>query len=348
MPRAVAQRASFGGDCRDSGPFWPTPADSPWGLFSLNLRKTLFRLAPEARSGVLAQHLGDSGKAWETGCDEFVDWKSPKLFHRLCPSLRKNPEGSWRCSVDTSRVRPFWGRALVAIAVVGAGLYAAATPVTLTFLLHFFHRPCPVRYASIAWPPAWHEIRQARAGFFFQKAEQAFKANQTVEASMWLSQSYELDRGNYMAGRILAQLWQNNQPEVSDRIYRQLMRDHPVERSQTAQAWRFLALLARGILPACRAWPAGPPACRPGAVRGLAKRRARRQPPNRRHPVSAKSDPNPGRFAALCSGHLQLGTATEEGRTRCGACPPHPTNIGRVGAVRLLLPGRSPAPTEHG
>jgi hypothetical protein len=212
------------------------------GLVSLNVRKSLFRLAPR-KFPCPCQNPSDSGKAWQTSCDAVSPWSSGERFRQLCPLLKRNPAGQWVCSVDTPAVRPFWGRALLVYFVGAVGLYATAALAAFLFLHSFVGYP--VRYESVAWPPAWHEIRQARARFFFEKAERAFRANQTVEGIMWLSQSYELDPGNYAAGRVLAQLWQNTEAEVSDRVYRQLLRDHPEQRPATAQAW-FLALLARG------------------------------------------------------------------------------------------------------
>ena len=69
--------------------------------------------------------------------------------------------------------------------------------------------------------------------------------NQPIPGIMALSQSYQLDPGNYELGRLLAELLQSGWSDNSSRVYRQLMRDHPAERRQTSGAW-FQALLARG------------------------------------------------------------------------------------------------------
>jgi hypothetical protein len=103
----------------------------------------------------------------------------------------------------------------------------------------------PVRFASVAWPPAWHEIRESRAVYFFQRAEAALRANRTGEALLYLAQSYQLDPHSYMTGRILAQLWQTSTNDVSSQIYSKLMAEHPAQRAETAHAW-YLSLLARG------------------------------------------------------------------------------------------------------
>lgn len=232
--RLQERRRSVGAWLSDSGRLWRE-------LLSLNFRKTLFRLRRD-RVRCPCQNPSDSGRAWETGCDPVANWHSPERFRRLCPLLKQNPAGAWRCSVNTAEVRPFWGRACLYYFFAGAGAYAAAAFAAFLFLHTIGY---PVQYRSVAWPPAWHQIREARARYYFDKAGQALRANKPIEAIMSLSQSYELDPMNYPAGRLLAQLWQPSGAEVSNRVYQQLMRDHPSRREETAQAW-YAALLARG------------------------------------------------------------------------------------------------------
>ena len=212
-----------------------------WALVALNLRKTVFRLR-RGRGRCPCQDPSDSGRAYETGCDAVTHWHSPARFRRVCPLLRQGSDGAWRCSVDTAGVRPFWGRAAGYGAGAAVAAYLAATLAIFGFLRVVGY---PVRYESVAWPRAWHEIREARGRYFFTKAEAALRGNRPGPALMWLAQSYELDPANYSAGRILAQIWEAGGPEYSNRLYRRLMHDHPEERSATAQAW-FAALLAHG------------------------------------------------------------------------------------------------------
>ena len=212
-----------------------------WAFAALNLRKTAFRLG-RGRGRCPCQNPSDSGRAHETGCDAVANWKDPTRFRRVCPLLEQRADGAWRCSANTADVRPFWGRAAGYGAGTAATAYLAATLAAFVFLRSVGY---PVRYVSVAWPPAWHQVREARGRYFFAKAEQAFKANQSGPALMWLAQSYELDPANYSAGRILAQVWAAGGPDYSNRLYRRLMRDHPNERSATAMAW-FAALLTHG------------------------------------------------------------------------------------------------------
>lgn len=123
-----------------------------------------------------------------------------------------------------------------------AALYLGCVILAFAFLHAVGY---PVRISSVAWPPAWHEIRESRALYFYQRAEAALHANRTGEALLYLAQSYQLDPHGYMPGRILAQLWQTSGNDVSNQIYRRLMDEHPAQRAETAQAW-YLSLLARG------------------------------------------------------------------------------------------------------
>lgn len=212
-----------------------------WALIALNLSKTLW-VVRGRRSRCPCQHPSDSGRAWETGCDAAAFWNSPARFRRACPLLKKAPDGRWMCSVDAANVRPFWARA----AAWGGGtvvvLYFAFAIFGFAFLRAVGN---PVRFASVAWPPDWHEMQEARARYFFRKAEAAIAGNRMREALLSLAQSYELDPHDYTAGRILAQLWQTSESDRSNQIYAKLMAEHPAQRAETAQAW-FRSLLARG------------------------------------------------------------------------------------------------------
>ena len=211
------------------------------GFLTLNLRKTLFRRGG-GRFRCPCQNPSDSGRAWDTSCDAMLSWSSPARFRRLCPLLRQNPEGEWRCSVNTADVRPFWGRAFGAFGGTAIALYLIGT---LAAFLFFHFIGYPVRYVSVAWPPAWPGINQARSRFFYDKADRAFHDNKPIPGIMALSQSYQLDPKNYELGRLLAQLLQSGWSDNSSRVYLKLMADHPAERRQTAGAW-LQALLARG------------------------------------------------------------------------------------------------------
>jgi hypothetical protein len=226
--------AAIGAWLGDLGRFW-------WALAALNLSKTIYVIR-KRRTRCPCQNPSDSGRAWETGCDAAAYWNDPARFRRVCPLLMKAPDGRWRCSVDAARVRPFWLRAAAWTGGTAAALYVGCVLLAFAFLQAVGY---PVRISSVAWPPAWHQIRESRAVYFFQRAEAALRANRTGEALLYLAQSYQLDPHAYMPGRILAQLWQTSENDVSNQIYRRLMDEHPAQRAETAQAW-YLSLLARG------------------------------------------------------------------------------------------------------
>jgi hypothetical protein len=212
-----------------------------WALVALNARKSLFRWRP----GLMpcpCQNPSDSGRANQTACEPVASWHRPERFRRVCPLLRRQPDGAWKCSVNAAQVRPFWGRAA---AYGGSGALAVWIAATLAVFVFLRSVGYPVRFRSVAWPGGWPQIREARARYFFALAERDLRENNPVGASMALSQSYDLDPRNYAAGRILAQLWQPGGAEILNRLYRQLMADHPQLRAATAQAW-FQALLQHG------------------------------------------------------------------------------------------------------
>jgi hypothetical protein len=212
-----------------------------WALFALNLRKTVFRLRP-GKIPCPCQNPSDSGRAGETACEAVATWHSAKRFRRICPLLLPQADGTWKCSVNAADVRPFWGRAAAYAGGSTVAAYLLATLLVFAFLRSVGY---PVRYHSVVWPGSWHQVRTARAQYFFVQAERELRQNNAIGGSMALSQSFDLDPGNYAAGRILAQLWQPGSAEILNRLYRQLMADHPQRRSQTAEAW-FTALLQHG------------------------------------------------------------------------------------------------------
>ncbi len=282
-----------------------------WGFIELNLRKTFFRHG-RGRVRCPCQHPSDSGRAFETSCDAMVSWSSAVRFRRLCPLLKQAPDGEWRCSVDTADVRPFWGRAFAYFGGTALAMYLVATVLGFFFLRIVGY---PVTYPSIAWPPAWHDIEHARARFFLDKATRALKDNKPLAAMMALSQSYQLDPTNYAVGRMLAQFSQPGWGGISNRVYAQLMRDHPEKRGETSAAW-FLALLASGDFSTIETLAAGRVATDPAWLNALlvASRRTGDtkllqkllQPPNALPPYARQ----------ICALELQLRAADPAGTRR--------------------------------
>ncbi len=218
-----------------------------WGLLYWNTRKSWFRLR-RGHARCPCQSPSDSGRALETQCDACLHWASARRFRRVCPLLVETPQG-WRCSANTADVRPFWGRAFGYYGGTAAAFYLACVIAVFVFLRAVGY---PVSIIHVGWPPSWHRVGQARGWFFTEKARHAFAANRTAEAILYLSNAYEFDPGNYTIGLTLARALQPGQPVVSNRLYDQLLHQHPALHAATAEEW-FRALLARGDFDAVQA-----------------------------------------------------------------------------------------------
>ena len=212
-----------------------------WGTLSWNTRKT-WHILRGRRHRCPCQVASDSGRAYETGCEAVTHLHSPGRFRAVCPLLQRRADGAWVCSVDTARVRPFWGRALLLLAGGGLAAYLAVTLLAFALLSAMGYR---VSYRQTVWPPAWRELRVAQAQRYLEEARAAREEGRAAEALLALSNAYELNPADYGSGFLLAQLWQAGQPVLADNVFSQLYRDHPEHREQTAQAW-YRGLLARG------------------------------------------------------------------------------------------------------
>jgi tetratricopeptide (TPR) repeat protein len=212
-----------------------------WGLIYWNVRKALFRLRG-ASGAAPCQHPSDSGLANETGCEACIGWRDAGRFRRMCPLLAAAADGRRVCSVNAADVRPFWGRALLyyggALAV--AGLVAVAATFA-GFRAIGYRVPLHV----IAWPPAWHQVHQARADYFYRMALRTLAAGDVRQSFLALSQVYTLDPDNIDAARLLAEFTQVTNPDFSDSIYSRLVLGRRGNYEETAQIW-LRALLSRG------------------------------------------------------------------------------------------------------
>jgi hypothetical protein len=211
-----------------------------WGLFYWNTRKSFFLLRGH-RGRSPCQNPSDSGRAYETHCDACMHWDRPARFARVCPLLAATPQGL-RCTVNTAGVRPFWGRAGRYIGSSLLGIYLAGAIGIFIFLRIIGY---PVSIFHVTWPGLWYRVPQARSAYFFEKGNQAFAAGHVREGLLYFDNAYKFDPSNYLAGLALARNYQTTRPVVSDALFTRLYREHPGQRSATAQDW-FRALLARG------------------------------------------------------------------------------------------------------
>lgn len=212
-----------------------------WALFYWNTRKSVFQLRGAA--GVPpCQNASDSGIPGKTGCDACLHWHRPARFKRVCPLLAFDSSGTPVCTVPAARVRPFWRKALFLVGGGVVGLYAVGVLTAFGLLRS---RGYDVPWVSVAWPPEWRRFHEYQARLFYEKGRTALAAGRTHEAVLALSFAYQRDPQLYEAGGLLAWLWQASQPAASNRIYLQLIREHPQRRIDTAQRW-YRALLSRG------------------------------------------------------------------------------------------------------
>lgn len=215
----------------------------PWALFYWNARKSWYRL--RGRRGQCPCHNpSDSGEPMRTGCEAVMTWQRPARFRRVCPLLRQNATGQWMCSVPAAEVRPFWGRAALLTGGTAAALLLAMVLAVFALMRGIGYE---VSLRQIAWPPAWGELRYVRAQLFIRQARDFYAQGEVREALTALKVARELDPHNYPVAMMLAQFYQAGNPETADRLYAELLRDHPDHRTETARVW-FRSLLARGQL----------------------------------------------------------------------------------------------------
>jgi hypothetical protein len=214
-----------------------------WALWYWNVRKTLHRL--RGASGPAPCHNpSDSGEAGQTGCEAVIAWHQPARFRRVCPLLVRRGDGTWVCGARAREVRPFWG---VALAWSGGAVPAAVGGVGLAVFLALRLIGYELSPRQLFWPPAWPELRTVQANLFIARARGDFAGGRVQEALSALGKAHELNPRNYATGMMLAQFNRAGNPAAADRLYAQLLAEHPDRAVETARAW-YLSLLARGQL----------------------------------------------------------------------------------------------------
>jgi hypothetical protein len=204
-----------------------------WSFFYWNLRKTKFRLR-RGRSRCPCQAASDSGRAMETRCDAAIHLHKTGRFRHVCPLLKQNAQGHWRCSVNAPDVRPFWPRAFTFFGSILLALYLVGTVGAWGMLRY---RGYPISYAAVVWPGKWKDFHLVQSRYFGEKAQRALARSDFPEALMSLSLAYQLNPADYDLGRRYAQLAQAGQMGRADRAYAQLVHDHPARRGETLGAW---------------------------------------------------------------------------------------------------------------
>lgn len=203
-------------------------------LIALNVRQTVFRWRG-GRGRCPCQSPSDSGRAWETVCEEAAGWDRPVSFRRVCPKFRLGPKG-WRCSVDTRDVRPHWGRAA---GYVGAALLACyLCGVTAGYVGLRRIGYVGFGWSDVAWPGRWARISAAQSEHFLTQARAAL--GELDERAMRLSLASAATRGrsHFELRLALAQINSYlSSGTVATDAFEQLRRDFPARWPEAAIAY---------------------------------------------------------------------------------------------------------------
>lgn len=187
----------------------------------------------------------DSGLPGETRCEAVTYWSDPARFaRRVCPMLRPNAQGEWRCHARAEDVRAY-GWPLLRTYALTAGSAGLVTGGALWLTMRAVGYEVSPR--QLFWPPAWSELRGVRAEFFRRESQVFLEQGRFREALAALDLASELEPQDYATGLLLARVDHFARPEHVDRLYRRLYDRHPERRAETAQAW-FRSLLGRGQL----------------------------------------------------------------------------------------------------
>lgn len=214
---------------------------APWYW---NARKQWFVV--RGRRGQCPCHNeSDSGRPGETRCEAVVYWNNPRRFARhVCPLLKQNAEGEWRCSVPPERVRTFWVRPVAWYALLGGTSVGLVGGLVWGTMRGVGYEVSP---RQILWPRAWSELRGVRADFFVAQARTHLEGGRFREAIAALGVAADLRPEDYETAMLMAQVTHLTRPESVDLVYRRLYEIHPERRSETSRVW-FRSLLARGQL----------------------------------------------------------------------------------------------------
>lgn len=217
-------------------------------LYVWNFRKARF-VASGRRRTCPCQAPCDSGRAVAPGCDAVIGLRQPGAFRAICPAIRHDADGEWRCSVPAAEVRPHAGRFFLyhGIAALGAlTLLAVGWQIVLRSAGYSIH------WIYVAWPGNWSHVHALQSRQLLDRARLAVKQADLGAAQLALSTARRLDETNFEASLLLAELQRLNAPFASDAIFRQVIDGSPALASTAAQRWLTL-LVARGDFVGARA-----------------------------------------------------------------------------------------------
>ncbi|MDF3058787.1 MAG: hypothetical protein K0R17_3002 [Rariglobus sp.] len=217
-----------------------------WAMFYWNVRKSGYVL--RGRKGrAPCQNPHDVQDGLTPRCEAVWNWEGPGRFHRVCPFLVRKPEG-WRCSVPSTRVRPFWARAMGTYTLLALGLYlGAAGGLWLVWQAAGYQE---IAWADVIWPGRWERVKPAQAEYFRKQGRTALQRGDYPAALLSLSTAETFVPGSYEERLLLARLWaQTGNVEFANRYFMGVAADFPDRAAEAATAWHD-QLLASGQLAA--------------------------------------------------------------------------------------------------
>ena len=173
----------------------------------------------------------DSGAAGRTQCVAVGSWNNPAHFRKVCPLLVQTDHG-WCCSVDSSQVRPFWGRLFAGGAALSVGIYLLGTFVTLAVMHRVGYRQ--LHYADVFWPGNWNRFQAVQANYYRAEGKNALQSQDYRTAFMAFATVMEIDP-DYDSGMTLAVLAAySGSYGYSDNVFATLLRSYPAQADHTA------------------------------------------------------------------------------------------------------------------
>ncbi|MCF7689103.1 MAG: hypothetical protein K9M98_11115 [Cephaloticoccus sp.] len=202
-----------------------------WALIYWNIRKGIFILRGR-RGYAPCQDSTDDNVAGCMRCNALLDWAEPARFRRVCPLLQSSLMG-WRCSVVSSGVRTYWGRAFAWYGGAITSLYLLGTVgLWATLQLTGSSR---VTWLEVFWPGSWQRIAEVQAQDFFTQSIMAFRRGQLGEALVYLNSARLRDPTNYEAKLLMAQITMfQGSYHFADDLFHSLLVENPADLERTS------------------------------------------------------------------------------------------------------------------
>ncbi len=184
----------------------------------------------------------DDPRRCSVRCEASFEWHDRTRFARyVCPSLARDVEADWACTTPNSPPRP-WRQPLA----LWAGTLVVLLVLTILGAWVSLRRSgFDVRLTQVAWPPAWSEIKRARAEHFLRLADAELARGNLNGAILALEVAYTLQPLDLNRELALAELHHYAATGNADLVYRRALQLHPERRSVITRAW-LLSVLLRG------------------------------------------------------------------------------------------------------